>query len=195
MKKFNVILADPPWNYSDKAQAGKRGSSFHYEVMKQKDIEALPVSELAADNCALFLWTTGPMMPNALSVMKAWGFKFKNMAFTWVKMTENGLLFWGMGNWTRSNPEFCLLGVKGKPKRESAAVHSVILQSRPTGRIHHSEKPTEIRERIVKLMGDVPRVELFARQIVEGWDCWGNEVESTIDLYRHLAKSLKEEQS
>ena len=81
-------------------------------------------------------------------------------------------MFWGLGFWTRSNPEICLLAVKGKPKRVSASVHSVI--QAPIEQ--HSKKPAETRDRIVQLMGDVPRVELFARQTAEGWDCWGNEV-------------------
>jgi len=83
-----------------------------------------------------------------------------------------------MGNWTRSNTEDCLLAIRGKPIRISASVHQII-QS-PIGR--HSEKPMETKDRIVQLMGDLPRIELFARQKVEGWDCWGNEVESDIEL-------------
>ena len=78
----------------------------------------------------------------------------------------------GMGNWTRSNPELCLLAIKGKPKRISASVHSVI--DTPIER--HSKKPDIVRDKIVSLCGNLPRIELFARQKTEGWDVWGNEV-------------------
>lgn len=106
-------------------------------------------------------------------MIDAWGFVYKTIAFAWVKENKkSGGLFWGLGNWTRSNVEVCLLATKGKPKRINAGVHSVVMS--PIGR--HSEKPSEVRDRIVKLCGDVPRIELFARQEAEGWDCWGNEV-------------------
>ena len=118
------------------------------------------------------MWATFPMLREALDLIEAWGFKYKTIAFNWVKQNKSGAgLFWGLGNWTRSNSEICLLAIKGKPKRVSAAVHSVVMT--PVQR--HSQKPDEVRERIVKLVGDVPRIELFARQSAPGWDCWGNE--------------------
>lgn len=178
MKKYSIIYADPPWNYRDKAKAGKRGAEFKYPVMRLKDIHQLPVDKIAAENAVLFLWITMPFLESAIRVMRAWGFEYKTMGFTWIKRAKNGGVRWGMGNWTRANPEFCLIGTRGKPKRVSAGVHSVV-ETIP-GR--HSEKPEAVRDRIVELMGDIPRIELFARQTTPGWDVWGNEVESEVEL-------------
>lgn len=105
-------------------------------------------------------------------MIEAWGFDYKTVAFCWVKQNRSGSgLFMGLGNWTRSNAEICLLATKGKPKRVGTAVRSTVLT--PIER--HSKKPDEIRDRIVELMGDLPRIELFARSGADGWDCWGNE--------------------
>lgn len=176
--KYGAIMADPPWSYKDKARAGRRGAEYKYPTMAISDIAALPVADLAAPNCALFLWVTWPQLPAGLQVIDSWGFEYKTIAFTWIKTTKTGKLAWGMGNWTRANSEPCLLGIKGKPKRVDAGVHSVIMSQRR----EHSRKPDEVRERIVQLLGDVPKIELFARQKVSGWDCWGNEVERDIDI-------------
>lgn len=167
--KYAVIYADPPWSYN---QGGHGAATNHYNTMTPKAIKELPVEALAAKDAVLFMWATFPNLPQALDTIQAWGFKYKTLAFNWVKFTRGVKLFWGLGFWTRSNPEVCLLAVKGKPKRVSASVHSVIMS--PIER--HSKKPAETRDRIVQLMGDVPRVELFARESSEGWDCWGNEV-------------------
>lgn len=174
-KKYGAIYADPPWSYRDKALAGNRGAECKYAVMSIADICNLPVKELAADDCALFMWITMPFLKEAFSVMSAWGFDYKTCAFTWVKQNKKSdSLFWGMGNWTRANAELCLLGIKGKPKRVDAGVHSVIISHIE----EHSKKPSETRERIDRLLGTggIEKIELFARQAVEGWDCWGNEV-------------------
>ena len=171
--QYAVLYADPPWNYRDKASAGKRGASYKYPCMSVAEIAALPVQAISAPHSAMFMWVTPPMLDAGMDVLKAWGYEYKTIAFTWVKTTKRGKLFWGMGNWTRANAEHCLLGVRGKPKRVSAAVHSVIMA--PVR--EHSRKPDEARERIVNLMGDVPRIELFARQRVDGWDAWGNELQ------------------
>ena len=173
-KKYNVIYVDPPWGYQNKAT--RAAADKHYGTMTIDELKQMPVGHgggcLAADDCALFLWATFPMLREALDLIEAWGFKYKTIAFNWVKQNKSGAgLFWGLGNWTRSNSEICLLAIKGKPKRVSAAVHSVVMT--PVQR--HSQKPDEVRERIVKLVGDVPRIELFARQSAPGWDCWGNE--------------------
>lgn len=172
-KQYNIIYADPPWSYNDKASAGNRGATYKYDLMDDQAILGLPVDEIAADDCCLFMWATMPRLPFAFNVMESWGFKYKTCAFTWVKKNKKAdSWFWGMGNWSRSNPELCLLGLKGKPKRRSASVHSVV-----DARImRHSEKPAEVRDRIVELCGDLPRIELFARHRVDGWDCWGNQI-------------------
>ena len=120
------------------------------------------------------------MLPSALRVIESWGFIYNTAAFTWVKKNKKAnTWFWGMGNWTRSNPEICLLAIKGKPKRMNASVHSII--DRPI--LSHSEKPPEVRDKIVQLCGDLPRIELFARDITSGWDVWGDEVEESIKLF------------
>ena len=147
--------------------------------MHTSDICALPVKDITADNSILFMWATFPKIPDALEVIKAWGFQFKTVGFVWIKKNKkSGNLFWGMGMWTRSNAEICLIAVKGKPQRINLAVHQVIISPIE----QHSKKPDETRERILQLMGDLPRVELFARQAPEGWAVWGNEVDSNISL-------------
>ena len=174
-KKYNIIYADPPWSYRDKASAGNRGASFKYDVQDHKWICGLPVENISDDNCVLFLWITMPQLPNVFEVIKEWGFVYKTCAFTWVKRNKlQPSWFWGMGNWTRANSELCLLATKGKPKRVSAAVHSVV----DTPIEKHSKKPNVVKDRIVQLCGDLPRIELFARQKTEGWDVWGDELRS-----------------
>lgn len=174
-KKYNIIYADPPWSYRDKALSGNRGACCKYPVMDTADISKFPIKQIAGENCVLFLWVTMPKLNECFDLIEAWGFEYKTCAFTWVKRNKKSdSWFMGMGRWTRANAEVCLLATKGKPKRINAGVHSVV-----DSRIEeHSKKPDEVRDRIVLLMGDVPRIELFARQQVEGWDCWGNEVQS-----------------
>lgn len=173
--KYQIIYADPPWQYRDKCNAGERGACHKYDVMDLSAIKALPVADLAADDCLLAMWWVPPMPHEALQVVEAWGFKLKTMkGFTWHKQTKNGKSHFGMGHWTRANTEDCLFAVRGKPKRVCAGVRQFI--DAPIGR--HSEKPEEARTRLVQLIGDIPRIELFARAKPEGWDVWGNEVES-----------------
>ena len=173
-KEYNIILADPAWQYKDKCNAGERGAAFKYPVMSIDDIKALPVADIAADDCILFLWVTFPMLQEGLDTIKAWGFKYKTVGFIWIKLNKIAkTLFWGMGNWTRSNAEVCLIGVKGKPKRINKGVHSVIMSIIEK----HSKKPDEARRRIEKLVGGhLPKIELFAREKPEGWDVWGDEI-------------------
>ena len=131
------------------------------------------------------MWATFPAMQTAIKLMRAWGFHYRTVAFVWVKQNKKAdSHFWGMGGWTRSNAEVCLLGIKGNPKRVSKSVHQVI-----EARVgEHSVKPPETRERILQLMGDLPRIELFARQKTEGWDVWGNEIDNDIDLMESVVK-------
>lgn len=158
-KKYSVIYADPPWNY---AAGGKtRNVERHYRTMKPEDIYSLPVQDIAEDDCLLFLWATFPNLDVALETIRRWGFQYKTAAFVWVKRNRKSpSWFWGLGNWTRANAEICLLATKGKPKRASASVHSII--DAPIGR--HSEKPAETRDRIVQLAGGGSMIELFARR-------------------------------
>ena len=184
-KKYKIIYADPPWAYRNMGniQATAKG---HYNTMQQEDIEALPIKDLADDNCILFLWATFPKMQEALNTIKAWGFEYKTVAFTWVKRNKiANSWFWGMGRWTRANAELCLLATKGKPKRINAGVHSLI----DTPLQRHSQKPNEVRKRIIDLVGDLPRIELFARERVEGWDAMGFDIDGK-DIKESLDKLI-----
>ncbi len=176
MEKFNIIYADPPWDY----RCGGNGSAKrHYPLMPLSDICALPVHTLAAEDCALFLWVTFPILDEAFRVIESWGFTYKSAAFVWVKPNRIGP-GWavGCGFWTRANAELCLLAIKGSPKRQANNVKQIIVEPRR----EHSQKPDETRERIIQLMGNLPRVELFARQATPGWAVWGNEVPNTVSL-------------
>ena len=145
-----------------------------YTVMSVGELQEIPVNKIADKDCALFMWVTMPMLQEGLDVIKAWGFKYTTCAFTWVKQNpKNDGIYSGLGHWTNGNAELCLFAKKGKPKRVAKNVKQIVMSHR--GR--HSEKPQEVRERIKKLIGDIPRIELFARQEADGWDCWGNEVQ------------------
>lgn len=170
MKKYKVIYADPPWKYERNKVQG--AAENHYSTMSIDELCSLPVANLTDKDCVLFLWTTFPQLSEALQLIKAWGFKYKTVAFVWLKQNKKSpSWFYGLGYWTRGNAEICLLATKGKPKRKSPAVYQFIIS--PIER--HSKKPDEARQKIVQLMGDVPRIELFARQASPGWDVWGNE--------------------
>jgi N6-adenosine-specific RNA methylase IME4 len=187
---YSIILADPPWAYSDKGCNG--AAAKHYSTMSPAQLCALPVRRLAATDSVLFLWATWPLLPTALEVMSEWGFTYKTLAFCWVKQ-RGPKEFFGMGRWTRGNTEVCLLGVRGKPKAISGSVRQVVFseeeQTLAAPVMRHSAKPHEARERIVQLMGDLPRIELFARERVPGWDCFGNEVDCDVDLMSALEDS------
>ncbi len=198
MKKYNIIYADPAWSYDDKS-LNRGGAERHYRTMSIEDIKDIPVDYIAATNSTLFLWATFPKLQEALDTIKAWGFQFKTLAFVWIKTNkrtnpdqiaflpaESFDTFMGMGRWTRSNAEICLLATKGKPKRINCDVHSVIYA--PIDK--HSKKPRETRDRIVRLLGDLPRVEMFARQNTPGWDTWGNELYDGITLPISIKNTL-----
>ena len=176
-RKYEIIYADRPWRYNQKNLSG--AAEHHYSTMKVEEICKLNVAEVAADNCVLFLWTTFPQLREALQVIKAWGFQYKTVAFVWLKQNKSGKgWFFGLGFWTRGNAEICLLATRGKPHRKSNHVHQFIISPLR----EHSRKPDEARDKIIGLMGDLPRLELFARSKTDGWDVWGNEVECDIDL-------------
>ena len=178
-KKYNIIYADPPWEYRQSgSKTNSRGmAKQHYKTMKTEDICKLPIRNLATDDSICFMWATFPNIDQALAVMKAWGFEYKTAAFVWVKKNKkSNSNFWGMCAWTRANAEVCLIGISKKTKASecvrSHAVHQIIESVVES----HSKKPDETRDRIIELLGDVSRIELFARQHADGWDCWGNEV-------------------
>ena len=180
-KSYNIIYADPPYSYRDKRDKHPRlcgGASVHYNTMNLEDIKNLPVNKITDKNCMLFLWTTFPNLQEGLDVVKAWGFDYRTLGFSWIKLNKkNGKPFFGIGYYTKSNCECCLIGVKGKPIVASNFVSSVVMSPRE----QHSKKPNIVREKIVELCGDVPRIELFARERYDKWDCWGDDQSLNIE--------------
>jgi site-specific DNA-methyltransferase (adenine-specific) len=189
--KFSVIYADPPWKYL--WGEGKDGGHFapekHYATMTTQEICALNIKALREKNCALFLWATMPVLPDAFSVMEAWGFKYKTCAFAWVKTKKDGMPLNGMGSYTKSNIEICLLGMRGHIKAADRTVPQILMHER----LGHSVKPPEIRSRIEKLFGNVLRIELFARQKVAGWESAGYGIDG-ISVQEKIKTLLLEQQ-
>ena len=173
-KKYKIIYADPPWYFKSYSKKGEdRNATNHYPCMEFNDLLALNINDIADVDCCLFMWVTDPFLEKSFKLLKQWGFKYKTIAFTWAKKNKtNDNFFMGLGYWTRANPEICLLATKGKPKRFYKNVKQLVIDSRR----EHSRKPDIIRTNIVNLCGDLPRIELFARHKVQGWDCWGDEV-------------------
>jgi site-specific DNA-methyltransferase (adenine-specific) len=186
-KKYQVILADPPWRFTGLGSKGIRSARMRsdkpnlhtnirveekYPTMSIDELKQLPVTNIAAENAVLFLWTTDAHLPYALDIMRSWGFTYAIVAFVWNKKERSGKQVCYYGYWTMKGTELCLLGRKGKVR---PVVHNV-RQLIEAPRREHSTKPDEVRTRIVILIGDVPRIELFARSTVPGWDSWGLEV-------------------
>jgi len=189
---YRAILADPPWRFATwdnattvKARGPERHGTYtsarvHYLTMTLDEMVALPVRELTADDCALFLWASWPMLEAALILIRSWGFEYKTAAFVWAKAHAGQLEMFqdhvdplmGMGYWTRANSEPCLLATRGNPKRLNADVRQAIIEPRR----EHSRKPDCVRERIERLV-EGPYLELFARSRREGWDAWGDETD------------------
>jgi len=178
-KKYQIIYADPPWEYKQSgSETNSRGmAKQHYSTMSTEDICNLPVREICTDNAICFMWATFPNIGEALKVMKAWGFDYKTAAFVWIKKNKKSWTkFWGMGAYTRANAEVCLLGISKNTKAKQIVKRHDIHQIIESPVEHHSKKPDIVRDKIVQLLGDLPRIELFARQQVTGWDCWGDEI-------------------
>ena len=172
-KKYQIILADPPYEYSNSGSTkNSRGNAKQfYKTMPINEIKNLQVEKIADKNCVLFLWTTYPQIQNGLDILGAWGFNFKTIAFTWIKKTVNMKDFVGMGFYTRANPEIVLLGLKGKVHPIDKTVRNIVYSQIQ----EHSRKPAIVRDKIIQLMGDLPRIELFARQRCFNWDAWGDD--------------------
>jgi len=188
--KYQIIYADPPWSYNDKLGNDKAlgSATSAYPTQSLQWIKALKVNEIADENCVLFLWAVSPLLPEAFEVIKAWGFKYKTVAFCWSKKFASGAEVSNMGRWTMGNVELCLLATKGKPQRLRKDIKQLVVAVRTV----HSKKPDIVRNRIVELMGDLPRIELFARNDgqkdlfntnpLDGWDTFGNEAVNSIEL-------------
>lgn len=168
-RKYNIIYADPPWQYWE---SGNKNQALHYTTMTIDEICDLPVKNIADDDCVLFLWVTYPILQDAFRVIESWGFKYSTAAFVWVKKNkQKDTPFIGCGAWTRANSELCLLATKGNVMRLDASVSQVVESPIED----HSKKPDVVRELITRLVGELPRVELFCRNPADGWDVWGNE--------------------
>lgn len=173
--KYDIIYADPPWRYTTRSSKGLgKSAEKHYEVMSMEDIDRLPVSEIASDNAVLFMWVTDPLLPRQLLTIERWGFTYKTVGFTWRKLTKHGKDFIGLGYYTRSNPEMCLIATRGKPlKVDSHSIRQLISHEAR----EHSRKPDEVYDCIEQLYPDKSYIELFARNTPrKNWVKLGNEV-------------------
>lgn len=185
--RYNVILADPPWKYDDKRSSSSMGmAESAYSTMTQDDLLKLRVDLIAADDCMLCLWATMPKLQEALDVVKGWGFKYITVGFVWVKLnpsqdggedvvhiyTRNDI-YSGLGHWCNGNAELVLFGRKGHPVRQAMDIKQIVLAPRGA----HSKKPELVHLRIERLFGDVPRIELFARESREGWTTLGSGID------------------
>lgn len=181
IKKYNIVYADPAWSFNNKKTGGslKSGASSHYKTMGVDEMCKMNIPAITQKDCVLFMWWVASQPEEAIKLVKALGFTIKTMtAFNWVKTTKHGKFDFGMGFWTRVGSEMCLVAIKGKPKRISARIRSVTMAQK----LQHSKKPDIFRDKIVQLMGDVPRVELFAREKYDGWDSMGDEINDGIEL-------------
>jgi len=172
--QYDVILADPPWSFKCWSEKGTgRSASQHYEILSLDDIKSMNVGAFTKKDCCLFLWATNPLLPEAFEVIDAWGFTYKTVVFTWVKMCKDGVTpCFGNGYWTRAGSELCFLATKGHPKPVDHSIRQVLMSQRR----EHSRKPDEQYGLIEKLLGNPEcKIELFARQTWPGWDSWGNE--------------------
>ncbi len=183
--KYNIIYADPPWKATESGSGVRGTSDLHKRyngVMTIEEICALPIKDICEKDCVLFLWVTFPRLLEGIKTIDAWGFKYHSLGFNWIKLNKKAdTPFWGMGYYTRQNPEICLVATKGnKFKPLVRNIHSVVM----TPIEEHSKKPDIVRDNIVKIIGDLPRIELFARQKTDGWDVFGNEIESDIKIIK-----------
>jgi len=207
--KYSIIYLDPPWRYNSRANHKTRfrgGACGHYPLMTMAEIAALPIQQIAAANCAVLMWCTFPYLDQQIKLFDHWGFRFRTQFLTWIKLNPRGFdlpkddpnykvgkqyalysdglfhsVFFGVGYYSKSNPEVCLLGMRGQLPTVSDAVSSVILAPRRA----HSKKPDEAYQRIEGVFGNVPRIELFARQSARGWDATGNDLDGA-DIRRVL---------
>ncbi len=186
MKKYKIIYVDPPWHFSSKELQKYDGVRFtsmdkHYQTQSKDWIKSLPVGTIADDDCALFMWSTDAHLKQAIETMEAWGFKYITVAFVWEKQTKTGKTVANLGAWTMKNYELCLLGTKGTMLKYKKTNN--IYQKVEAERTEHSKKPDIVRKKIEELFGDLPRIELFARQKIEGWDSWGDTLPNDIELF------------
>ena len=179
-KKYNIIYADPPWHYGSKSAVNNTtGSAIkplsdHYSTMSLQELKNMSIKNMTKDDAACFMWVTDSHIDEALEVLRSWGFAYKTIAFNWIKTTSKGNYCKNVAPWTMKSSEICLLGIKGRMTKYKQAnnIESLVIAQRT----QHSQKPNEVRKRIEDLFGDLPRIELFAREKTDGWDVWGDEI-------------------
>lgn len=179
--KYNIIYADPPWDFKNKKTGGsmKSGAASCYMTTKNDDVMKIDVPSICAENCVLIMWYVSSQPKEAIALAESWGFEVKHMnGFVWNKLTKTGKPFFGMGFRSRAGAECAMIAEKGKIKPICKSVRQV--RSEPVGK--HSAKPPEFRDDILKLYGDLPRLEMFARGVVDGWDVFGNEAPDSIEI-------------
>ena len=188
-KKYEIIYADPAWSFGDRLRSSKKKADGkmdyrelerQYDTMSIKEMCKIPVKNITAENSVLFMWTTDAHLEEAMKVINAWGFKYKTIGFVWNKKTNKGNQVCFMGKWTMKGSEICLLATKGKA--HSMIEKHNVRQLVEAERQKHSKKPDEVRNRIVELLGNRPRLEMFCRESKQGWDVWGNEVDNSITI-------------
>ena len=177
---YQIIYADPPWDYKGQKQHNGKGGKdtggavSHYSTMKLPDLKKLNIASICDDDCLLFMWTTSPHLDQAIDLIRAWGFSYATIAFVWDKVAVNP------GFYTMSQCEICLVAKRGKIPKPRGARN--IRQFLSIKRQRHSAKPDTVRKRIEAMFPDQRKIELFARESSEGWDCWGNEVEGAPEI-------------
>lgn len=178
--RYDIIYADPPWDYKGQFQhAGPKSNTTgsaksHYQTMKVDDLQRLAVRKIVSDDALLFMWSSSPHLNQAISLMPSWGFDYVTIGFVWDKQRVNP------GYYTLSQCEICLIGKKGRIPTPRGARNVRQLVSSVRG--EHSAKPEEVRNRIVQMFPTQSKIELFARSRSPGWACWGNEVESDVEI-------------
>ena len=175
-KKYQIIYADPPWKYERHSTTLANQCESHYPVMSIEELKDLDVGSLAHKDCALFLWTSNPILPKATMLIEHWGFEYKTVFKVWRKINQDGSNVMVPGWWSRSNTELLLVATKGSPLKKYKTANHCEQQEYSSVRTVHSEKPHEIRESIENFMKVDDKIELFARKITSEWDAWGLEV-------------------
>lgn len=188
--KYNIIYIDPPWMYN---RTGGQACVTEYKRMTDRDVYTLPIGELADENCALICWMTYPKIEEGVRAVRSWGFEIKTVFTNWIKTnSKSGGVFFGVGSYTKSNGEFAMLCSKGNvahlrpPKEERDNTISSVLMS-PRG--EHSSKPKEVRDIIIKIFGNKPRIEIFARERIPGWDAIGYDIDG-LDIKESLRRQI-----
>lgn len=185
-KKYKIIYCDVPWSYNDPKGNDPAMGGIQYNTMSNKELAELPINEITDKDCLLFMWVTMPKLSEVFPIIEKWGFTYTTCAFNWIKLNpKNEKIYSGLGHWVNGNAELCLLAKKGKPKRYEKNVKQIQIHARGA----HSSKPLALKDEIVRLAGNLPRIELFARTKTKGWDAIGYEIDG-LDIRDSLKKII-----